>query len=75
LFFALKKDTTTGCFLHQKKKVFKSFIEPRARKFSRIKHTRARFKKNDNNKSAEQRERESYREFRELFFSVVVSRF
>ena len=59
LFFALKKDTTTGCFLHQKKKVFKSFIEPRARKFSRIKHTRARFKKNDNNKSAEQRERES----------------
>ena len=58
--FALKKDTNTGCFLHQKKKeVFKSSLNARAKILAHKKHARARFKKNDNNKSAEQRERES----------------
>lgn len=58
VFFALKKDTTTGCFLHQKKKVFKSLLNARAKILAHKKHARTRFKKNDNNKSAEQRERE-----------------
>ena len=46
--------TNTGCFCTKKKRrhFFKSL---NARKFSRIKHTR--FKKKNNNKSAEQRER------------------
>ena len=59
--FALKKDTNTGCFLHQKKKVFKSLLNARAKILAHKKHARTRFKKNDNNKSAEQRERELQR--------------